>query len=111
MDKFVYCLHIALFLFLKKQNCLWVQQRLAPDAGRLEVHEHVPPLLQHPAAELEVDVISWKIGFYFGLNVNPTSNIHYHRLMDLILTKLYSFDISFGADSSIVAENSITFVI
>ena len=67
-----YCLHIALFLFLKKQNCLWVQQRLAPDAGRLEVHEHVPPLLQHPAAELEVDVISWKIGFYFGLNVNPT---------------------------------------
>ena len=72
LDKFVYCLHIALFLFLKKQNCLWVQQRLAPDAGRLEVHEHVPPLLQHPAAELEVDVISWKIGFYFRLNVNPT---------------------------------------
>ena len=72
LDKFVYCLHIALFLFFKKQNCLWVQQRLAPDAGRLEVHEHVPPLLQHPAAELEVDVISWKIGFYFRLNVNPT---------------------------------------
>lgn len=72
-DKFVYCLHIALFLFFKKQNGLRVQQRLAPDAGGLEVHEHVPPLLQHPAAELEVDVVSWKIGFYFGLNVKNFS--------------------------------------
>ena len=105
-------LQVAFFLRFQQENSLRIQERFSPDAVNFQVLQHVPSLLEDAPAELQVDVISGKIRLDAGLECR--GNKMTSQIMMFVyfsLTKLYNLARSLGAESSIVAENSITFVI